>query len=74
MNRPEPIRSQIELVPYVPVTVVPLVWQAMVTRVPSATVPTEAYPVPGPERTVSGVPLVSTVPLPLPEEHPLPLV
>ena len=41
MNRPEPIRSQIELVPYVPVTLVPLGCHWMVTFAPSATVPTE---------------------------------
>ncbi|MFI1193503.1 hypothetical protein ACH4T9_09600 [Micromonospora sp. NPDC020750] len=74
MYRPLPIRSQIELVPYVPVTVVPLVWHWIVTFVLSATVPTEPCPVPGPERTVNGVPAVSTVPEPAPEEQLLLLV
>lgn len=52
------------LVPYLPVTDSPVVWQSMSTAVPSATVPVELAPVLGAERTVSGAPeSVCTVPV-----------
>jgi hypothetical protein len=47
----------------------------MVTLAPSATVPTALWPVPGPDRTVSGEPAVLTVPDPvLPPAQALSLV
>src|SRR3569833_332266 len=52
------------LVPYLPVTVSPVVWQSMSTAAPSATVPAELAPVLGAERTVSGAPEAAcTVPV-----------
>jgi hypothetical protein len=46
----------------VPTTRVPWIWQLMLTFVPFFRLPTAWYPVPGPERTVSGAPAVWTLP------------
>src|SRR6266545_3425935 len=54
--------SQMVLVPYVPVTEEPSVWQRMFTDAPSATLLQASYPVPGAARTVSADPDVLTVP------------